>query len=275
MLAANGGRMSANAIKTDWPGLISTLPVPVLAVAGLVSVALRSQWDDSSDWLEGLWVLALFEGVRIVVLRIMRDTFREYHGPWQAVKFFLLSLLILAAICFVAACFALGWRVFPALADVQTWRFVLPPLAIIVADGLVTLLFFRGEAQRVAAQLEALAEDADDWFHLAAFPLPIVVGMVCAAALLLCHCTNGARSVPDILREIGLLYAAAYFAVKAVLFAHVHTAHFFRTGRRLLGGGRMQLLVTRDGERARRNVVQEEKVAARRVEVFVGQSGPI
>jgi len=265
--------MPASAIRTDWPGLISTLPVPALAVAGLVRLALRPQWDDSIDWLDGLWVLALFEGVRIVVLRIMRDTFREYRGPWQAAKFFLLSLLILAAICFVLACMALGMHIFPVLADAQTWRLMLPPLAIIVADGLVTVLFFRGEPQRVAAQLEAVADDADDWFQFAIFPLPIVVGVGCVALVLLSRRANDALAPLDLLREISLLYAAAYFAVKAILFAHVRSARFLRTGRRLFGSAWIQFLLTRDGERARRNAMEEARAATRRVEIFASSGG--
>ncbi len=262
--------------RTDWQAFVSTLIVPALVVAGLVRLAVQPQWDDSSEWLEGLVVLILFEGVRVLVLRILRDTFHEYRGPWQAVKFFLLSMLILAGLCLVLAIFAFKLEIFSILADARTWKLILPPLALIVIDGVVNVAFFRGDAQRAAAQLEAAADDAEDWLALAVFPTPLLVALGYAALFFL-H----ARGVPGLswlpqpsletLREIGLLYAAAYFFGKAIVLVHVHTAHFLRSGKRLLGGRGVQLIVTRSFEESARNAQNELRSVARRLAVLRGE----
>ncbi|HEX7915691.1 hypothetical protein, partial [Rudaea sp.] len=270
-----GVGMSAITARTDWQALIPTLLVPALVVAGLVRLALQPQWDDSADWLDGLVVLILFEGVRVLVLRILRDTLNEYRGPWQAVKFFLLSMLILAGICLVLAVFAFKWQIFSILADPHTWKLVLPPLALIVADGVVNVAFFRGDAQRAAAQLDAAADDAEDWLALAVFPTPLLVAL--AYALLFFLHTRGVSGLSwlpspslDTLREISLLYAAFYFCGKAVVLAHVHTAHFLRTGKRLLGGRIAQLIVTRSLVLSKQNALGEQRSAARRLAVLQG-----
>jgi hypothetical protein len=269
--------MSAIATRTDWQALVLTLLVPGLVVAGLVCLALEPQWEDSIRWLDGLVVLILFEGVRVIVLRIMRDTLREYRGPWQAAKFFLLSILILAAICLVMAGFALRLQLFSVLADLHTWQLILPPLALIVADGVINVAFFRGDAQRAAAQLEAAADDAEDWLAIAVFPTPLLVGF--GYGMLIFLRTRGILNVPwlpspslDTLREISLLYAAAYFCGKAVVLANIHTAHFMRSGKRLLGGRWIQLIVTRNFEHSERNVKGELRLAERRLAVLRGEA---
>ena len=86
--------MTAITARTDWGALATTLLVPALVVAGLTRLALQPQWDDSAEWLDGLVVLILFEGVRVLVLRILRDTLHEYRRPWQAVQRFSTSKLM-------------------------------------------------------------------------------------------------------------------------------------------------------------------------------------
>ncbi|HEX7915291.1 hypothetical protein, partial [Rudaea sp.] len=252
-----------------------TLLVPALVVAGLVRLALQPQWDDSAEWLDGLVVLILFEGVRVLVLRILRDTLHEYRGPLQAVKFFLLSMLILAGICLVLAAFTFKRQIFSILADAHTWKLVLPPLALIVADGVVNVAFFRGDPERAAAQLDAAADDTEDWLGLAVFPGPLLVAFVCGLLFFLqTRGVSGLSWLPplsiDIARQIGLLYAALYFCGKAVVLAHMHTAHFLRTGKRLFGGRIAQLIVTRSFDQSRRNALSEQRAAERRLAVLQG-----
>lgn len=271
-----GASMSAITARTDWSAFVPTLLVPALVVAGLVRLALQPQWgDDGGEWFEGLVVLILFEGVRVLVLRILRDTLNEYRGPWQAVKFFLLSMLILAGICLVLAAFAFKWQIFSILADPHTWKLILPPLALILADGVVNVAFFRGDPQRAAAQLDAAADDAEDWLGLAVFPTPLLVALACGLLYFLqARGVSGLSWLPpfgvDTLRQIGLLYAAFYFCGKAIVLAHVHTAHFLRTGKRLFGGRIAQLIVTRSVDLSRSNALGEQRAAARRLAVLQG-----
>lgn len=272
--------MSAIGARTDWQALVVTLLVPALVGAGLVHLALQPQWDDSDEWLGGLVTLILFEGVRVIVLRIMRDTLREYRGPWQAVKFFLISLLIFAGICLAIAIYVLKLQIFSVLADPRTWKLMLPPLVLLVVDGVVNVVFFRGDGQRVAAQLDAAADDMEDWLSLAVFPVPLIVAFAYAALAILCARGGpGLSWVPppslDTLREISLLYAAAYFFGKAGVLAHMHTGHFLRTGKRLLGGRGVQLLATRSFEESARNARGELRSAGRRLAVLSGAAvGP-
>lgn len=269
--------MPATAARADWQALLLALLVPGLVAAGLVRLALQPQWDDSADWLDGLVVLILFEGVRVIVLRILRDTLHEYRGPGQAVKFFLLSLAILAVICLALAVLVLKWQILSVLAEVRTWKAILPPLALIAADGVINIAFFRGDARRAAAQLEAAADDAEDWLALAMFPTPLLVAFVYAMlALLRARGVSGLAWLPppgiDTLRAIGLLYAAAYFSGKAVVIAHVHAAHFLRTGRRLLGGRAAQWVVTRGRAQSARSAQDELRSASRRLAALHGEA---
>lgn len=273
--------MSAITARTEWRALVPTLLVPVLVVAGLVRLALQPRWgDDGSEWLDGLVVLILFEGVRVLVLRILRDTLHEYRGPWQAVKFFLLSMLILVGICLLLAVFTFKLEIFSVLVDSHTWKLILPPLALIVADGVVNVAFFRGDPQRVAAQLDAAADDAEDWLALAIFPMPLLVALACG--LLFFLQARGVSGLPwlpplsfDALRQIGLLYAAFYFCGKVIVLAHMHTAHFLRTGKRLLGGRIAQLIVTRSFDLSQRNALGEQRSASRRLALLRGKAAEL
>ena len=269
--------MAAITVRTDWQALVPTLIVQALVVAGLVRLGVQPQWDESSEWLDGLVVLILFEGVRVLVLRILRDTFHEYRGPRQAVKFFLFSLLILAGICLVMAIFTFKMQIFSVLADPWTWKMILPPLALIVADGVVSVASFRGDAQRAAVQLDAAADDAEDWLALAVFPTPLLVALAYGLLFFLqVRGVSGLSWLPlpgfETLREISLLYAACYFCGKAIVLAHVQTAHFLRTGKRLFGGRGVQLIVTRSFKEGTRNAHAELRAAVRRLVVLRGEA---
>jgi hypothetical protein len=174
----------------------------------------------------------------------------------------------------------MGMQIFSALVDPQTWEIILPPTAIIIVAGVISLIFFRGDAQRAAAQLEAGADDAEDWLGLAIFPTPLLVGL--AYALLIYLRTRGVPIpawIPppslDDLREISLLYAAVYFCGKAILLAHLYTAHFLRSGKRLLGGRWVQLLVARNGAQCERNVKDEIRRADRRLAALRGEGDEV
>lgn len=268
--------MSNAAARTDWQGLILALLVPAVIAAGLVDLALQPQWTDSDDWLTGLFVLIPFEFVRVIVFRILREAIKDYQSPWQAVRFFLLSVAILAVLCLIFALFEIGIRaVFVALAEAQTWRYILPPAAIIIVDGMIGLYFFRGDRRSQVARLEAIADDAEDWLLFAVSRLPFAVAAVYA---LLIYLRARGVAVPEWIpdpsleafREICLLWAALYFSGKGILLAHVHTAQFNGTGRRLFSAGWIQALVGRTSEEREKNSKLERRAVADRLAALKG-----
>jgi hypothetical protein len=214
--------------------------------------------------------------VRVIVFRILREAIKDYQSPWQAVRFFILSVAILAVLCLIFALFEIGFReVFVALAEAQTWRYILPPAAIIIVDGVIGLYFFRGDRRSQVARLEAIADDAEDWLLFAVTRLPFAVA---AAYALLIYLRLRGVAMPDwipdpsleALREIGLLWAAVYFSGKGILVAHVHTAHFNGTGRRLLSAGWIQVLVGRNSEEREKNAKLELRAVAERLAALQG-----
>ena len=240
--------------STDWPALVVSMLFPLLAAAGFVFLALQPQWDDSLDWVIGLFILAPLEFVRVLVISILRDSYKDYRNPAYAVRWFLVSIAILATICLGFALYSIGIReVFTALADWQTWRIILPLAGLIVADGFIGLYFFHGNAQMQAARLDALAQDAEDWLIIGGLRLPIAIGLSYGLLLLLRSLEFAIPAwVPnpssESFRQISQLCGALYFFGKAILVAQVHTAHFNRSGRRLLSAGWIQFIVGSDAE---------------------------
>lgn len=269
MLEAPG----ANAIalpRTNAVAIALTLLMPSTVSAGFVWLALRPEWNDTGEWALGMLLLVPFEFVRVVVFWILRDAYKDFRTPWQAVRFFLLSLLALAVILLVITSFELGPRAtFSALLDPQTWRVVGVPIALIVTDGVIGLLCFRGDPQCEAARLDAQGDDAQDWFSLAMYALPLLVLLPC---FVLFVAMEGNTALPpwlprggDGARAVCLLYVAAYFAGKGLLLAQVHTTRFMLTGRRVLANGWVQFVLERDAEKRRKNArLETEKAAARR-----------
>jgi hypothetical protein len=268
--------MNDAAGRTDWQGLILALLVPAVIVAGLVDLALQPQWTDSDDWLTGLFVLIPFEFVRVIVFRILREAIKDYPSPLRAVRFFLLSVAILAVLCLIFALFEIGFReVFVALSKAQTWRYILPPAAIIMVDGMIGLYFFRGDRRSQVARLEAIADDAEDWLLFAVTRLPFAVAIVYALVIYL---RSRGVAVPEWIpdpsleafREICLLWAAVYFTGKGILLAHVHTARFNGTGKRLLSAGWVQVLVGRNSEEREKKAKLEHRAVAERLAALQG-----
>jgi hypothetical protein len=99
---------------------------------------------------------------------------------------------------------------------------------------------------------------------LALFPTPLVIAAGYVILLGLKHNEHAFASwVPEFskdgLRSAALLYAAAYFTVKAVIVAHVNTAHFHATGHRLLGGAWVPVLQGRKAEQRLRDRQDEAR----------------
>ena len=240
---------------TDWSAVTLSMLMPVAIAAGFVHAALTSQWIESETWVYGLLLLVPFEFVRTLVYSILGDTFRNYENPIQAVRSFLLSMLILLVLGLVFGVYVLGFRdFFAALTDLTILRIISVPAAILLADGIITLYFFRGNPRIQAVRIQAAADDLADWLQLALFPTPFVFGLIWAGVYWLRSRVTvdgapGPQLDEETVRGAALLYAGYYFAGKAVVLAHVNSAFFYGSGRRLLGARWIQWLTTKPENR--------------------------
>jgi hypothetical protein len=267
-------RDNSTQLGTEWQALAFSMLMPLLLACGFGYFALTPSWDESHDWIVGLVVLAAFEAVRTIVLRILRDTYADYRNPWHALGFFLLSLAILVAICLAFALFNLGIRdTVSALLDVQTWRAIALPTAVLVLDGVINVFFFRGNTAWQAARLDALADDAQDWISLAVYPTPIVVLLMYGLLLFLKTQNIFQMDWLPLPHEIAFrtfcfLYVACYFAGKTVLVANVYTARFKQSGKRLLSATWFQILIGRKSEDRGRDAKAEARSEEKRRSAF-------
>ena len=265
-------------LATDWPTIGMWTLVPVTIAAGFVYAALTPQWE-SDEWIGGLLALIPLEYFRAFVTSILSDTYKEYRTPLQAVKYFLLSLLILLVISAAISLYVLGFRDFLLLIrKPEVYGAIAFALAVIAVDGVIGVYFFRGDARRLSARLHAVADDARDWLQLVAFQMPIVVALSYGVLLILKETRVSFAWVPDpasdAVRSACLIYAAFYFLGKAVLLAHANTAAFNRTGRRLLGASWIQFLIW-EKNRDREKGAREERAAERkRLDVLMGDESP-
>jgi len=262
---------------SDWSAMAVSVLMPVAIAAGFVHAALTSQWIESETWVDGLMLLVPFEFVRTLVYSILGDTFRTYEGPMQAVRSFLLSMLILMALGLIWAVCGLGFHdLFAALTDPAILRIILVPTAVVVADAIIALYFFRGNPRVQAVRIQAAADDLVDWLQLALFPTPFVLALMCAGLYWLrASGLIGGTWLPEVDEETGrsaaLLYAGYYFAGKAMILAHVHSAHFNASGHRLLDARWIRWLTTKP-ENREENALKE--TANRKQRWSVLQSEP-
>jgi hypothetical protein len=250
--------LRARVPATDWSAAAISMLMPVAIAAGFVHAAVTSQWIESETWVYGLLLLVPFEFVRTLVYSILGDTFRGYENPVQAVRSFLLSMLILLVLGLIFGVYVLGFRdFFAAVTDLAILRIISVPAVILLADGIIALYFLRGNPRIQAVRIQAAADDLADWLQLALFPTPFVFGLTWAGVYWLrSRASIDAASGPDVdeetVRSAALLYASYYFAGKAIVLAHVHSAHFNGSGRRLLGARWIQWLTTKPENRKER-----------------------
>ena len=226
-----------------------------------------------------LAALIPLEYFRAFVTSILSDTYREYRTPLQAARFFLVSLLILIVIAVAISLYVLGFRDFiDLIRKPEVYTAVALALAVIAVDGVIGVYFFRGDPKRLAARLQAVADDAKDWLQLAAFQAPIVLALSYGVLLLLKESRGGFAWVPEVgsdaLRSACLLYAAFYFFGKAILLAHANTAQFNRTGRRLFASRWIQLLIWQKSQEREISERNERSAERRRRAVLSGEAEP-
>ena len=266
-------------LGNDWPSIGMWTFVPLTVAAGFVYVGLTPQWE-GSEWIGGLLALIPLEYFRAFVVSILSDTYQAYQNPAQAVRFFLVSLLILIVIAAAIGAYVLGFRdSFDLIRKPEVYRAVAFALAVIAIDGVISVYFFRGDTRRLAVRLQAVGDDARDWLQLAAFELPIVFALSYGVLLLFKETRTSLAWVPapdsDAVRSGCLFYAAFYFLGKAALLAHANSAAFNRTGRRLLGARWLQFFVWENNRDHEKNATEERTAERKRLAVLTGEEPDI
>jgi len=265
----------AHGAGTDWSAIATWTLIPLLVAAGFAYFALASP-SAVDDWVRGLLALIPLEFFRALVYSILSETYREYRAPLQAVRVFLTSLAILIVIAFLISLFVLKSDWWAWISKPETYRAIAFALALIAVDGVIGVYFFRGDARRLAARLEAVADDARDWVQLAGFQLPIVLALLYGVLLLVRETGRGLAWLPDptseAMRSVLLLYAAFYFFGKAIVLAHANTAGFNRTGARLFGAPWVQFLIWEKNKNSEISARNERAAERRRRAVLAGES---
>jgi len=261
---------------TDWQAIVSWTLIPLTIAAGFVYAALTPDWDDLA-WARGLLALIPLEYFRAFVFSILSDTYRDYRSPRHAVGVFLISLAILIAIAAAISIYVVGFRDWlDWIRDPQVYEAVAFALAIIALDGVIGVYFFRGDAPRLAARLQAVGDDARDWLQLAAFQLPVVLAGAYGILLLMREARGYVPWVPNpdspVMRSICLMYAAFYFVGKAVFLAHANTQAFNRTGKRLFGTPWVQWLIWEKNRNAELDARNERAAERRRASILGGET---
>ena len=260
---------------TDWQAIALWTLIPLTIAVGFVYAALAPDWDDIG-WARGLLALIPLEYFRAFVFSILSETYREYRSPLQAVRVFLVSLAILVAIAAAISVYVVGVRDWlDWIGNPEVYRAIAFALAIIALDGVIGVYFFRGDAPRLAARLQAVADDARDWLQLAAFQLPVVLAGVYGVLLLLRESRGMLPWVPNpgsaTMRSLCLLYAAFYFVGKAFFLAHANTQAFNRSGKRVFGAPWVQRLIWEKNRNDELNARNERAAERRRASILNGE----
>ena len=258
---------------TDWQAIFTWTLIPLTVAAGFVYTGLVTP-DDIDVWAKGLLALIPLEFFRAIVVSIQSETYRDYKSPMQAVRSFLLSFAILIVISLVLSVFILKGDWWDWISTPDVYRAIAFALALIAIDGVINLYFFRGDAKRLSARLQAVADDARDWVQIGGFQLPVVLLLV-YGGLLIAHETGHAAWVPypssPAARSAALLYAGFYFFGKAMLLAHAQMAEFNRTGERLFGAEWIQFLIWEKNKNMEITMHNERAAARRRAAILQGR----
>jgi hypothetical protein len=241
--------LSDPAVGTDWQALILSTLIPGTIAAGFIYLAQLPDWQPSDTWMLGIAFLFPLDFVRALVLALLGESYKISQGRWQAVQSFLLSMAILLGLGIFYAITQGGIKeTFGFLTDPTVLELFGLPILIMVIDGVIGIWAFRGDPIRQADRLQAIAEDTIDWLVLSVGRVPLMIAPIYALLAWMKSDAYGiAAWVPDpsldLLRGAGLFYAAWYFLGKAALMANVYTAHFARTGKRLLAATWIQWIV--------------------------------
>ncbi|HEX5124451.1 MAG TPA: hypothetical protein VFV97_14505 [Rhodanobacteraceae bacterium] len=259
---------------TDWSAIFTATLIPLTVAAGFVYFGLDP--SEAGDWVHGLLALIPLEFFRALVFSILSETYREYRSPMQAVRFFLISLAILTGIALVISLYVLKGDWWAWITTPEVYHAIAFALALIAADGVIGVYFFRGDPKLLSVRLEAVADDARDWLQLGGIQLPVVLALLYAFLLLLHETQHVLPWLPYPTNErvisALLFYAAFYFAGKALLLAHASTAAFNKTGRRLFGASWIQVLIWEKNKDRALSANTERAAEKRRRAVLTGDA---
>ncbi len=149
-----------------------------------------------------------------------------------------------------------------ALSHPWIWQAFLVPIFVLVAENASRLFLFRGDARAEAARLDAMSDDAWTWLFLAT-----LAGFPIAVVYMLAHANEQEWT------ETTLLFAAAYFAGKAIVFAQPYTARFASTGRRALAW-RWLIRLNSSGSKYADSLAREQRAAEWRRSAMLGEDAP-
>jgi hypothetical protein len=228
------------AVSTNWSGLFLSLLMPVMTAMIFFYQSLIADWRRLPDeWIVGLILIGPLEFVRALILQFLGDAYKESTGPMEAVKSFLLSIAILLVPGIVFLFLKAGPKAaISFLSEPLMYSAIGFPILILVIDSIVGIFVFKGDPHKQAIALNAIVDDSIDWLSLTLLRVPFVI-LPLYALLLWAHSAGWrfADWVPAPTRGLAvrgiMFYLGCYFLGKAVLVAHVQTARFAATGKRL------------------------------------------
>jgi hypothetical protein len=228
------------AVSTNWSGLLLSMLMPVLAAMIFFYQALIADWRRLPDeWIVGLILMGPLEFGRALILQLLGDAYKESTGPMQAAKSFLLSIGILLVLAIVFLFLKAGPKAaIDFLSQPLAYSAIGFPILILVIDSIVGIFVFKGDPHKQAIALDAIVDDSIDWLSLMLLRVPFVI-LPLYLVLLWAHSEGWrfAEWVPALTRGFAvrgiMFYLGCYFLGKAALVAHVQTARFAATGKRL------------------------------------------
>lgn len=230
--------------RTQWPALLMSVCMPIVAAIGFIRLASLSQgwgWETSETWLYGLMALIPLEFIRVVVLVILAVAYEDSSGPREAIWLFLCLTVICTTAGLIWAVANFGPHdVFALLAMPLFYKTLAVPVLILLIESAAGIAAFQGDPKVQAARLAAIGADSYEWLACAAFRIPIIAAAVGLLGIALFD-TSVDRSShwaafvqSGMARAIGFYYLAGYFLVKTAIVGHAFSAQFARTGKRFL-----------------------------------------
>jgi hypothetical protein len=229
--------------RTEWPALLISITMPLVAATGFVRLASNSGWgwEVSDAWLYGLLALAPLEFIRVVALLTLATVYENSSGPREAVRLFLCLTVILAVAGLLWVVGEFGFdQTFTILASPLFYKVIALPVFLLIVDSMMGLATFKGDPERQAARLQAVAADSFEWLACAFVRIPVAATIVGLLAIAFTNTPPDQDNLwiafvhSDAAPAAGFYYLALYFLIKAAIIGHAYTAQFEGSGKRML-----------------------------------------